>query len=89
MPKGRGKRSGGPWYGEFRERLRFEAGARSIIPDLKQGFAQQVEGAGCRLYFTVDVPHYGRRKGRRSLYEDGAEMGTGVRRWPEGFTSQV
>jgi len=63
MPRGRGgKRSGGPWYGEFRERLLFEADARSMIPDLRNGFAKQVQGAGYRLYFTVEVPHYGRRK---------------------------
>lgn len=57
-----GKRRGGPWYGEFRERIRFESPGYGLFRDLKGSVVRQVKEPGYRLIFSLDVPHYGRRR---------------------------
>jgi hypothetical protein len=56
--KGRGKRRGGPWYGEFRERLRFEGAARRVYKDLRSSIRSNVPEAGYWIRLRVDVPYY-------------------------------
>jgi hypothetical protein len=57
---GPGKRRGGPWYGEFRERLTFERGARAIFPSLKSTLLRGAGGYSAAV--DVDVPGYESRR---------------------------
>jgi hypothetical protein len=63
-----GKPRGGPWYGEFKERLPFEAGAKKAFPELRTAV-----GGGKRGYTVsvgVDVPGYGPRRLRIAFDPD-------------------
>jgi hypothetical protein len=60
--RGPGKRWGGPWYGEFRERLRFEGAARQAYKDLRAGVRSQAPEAGYSIQLRVEVPYYGWRQ---------------------------
>jgi hypothetical protein len=57
-----GKRYGGPWYGEFRERLRQEQELRRFYPDVRGRVVHQVAYAGYSLTMTVPVPDFGTRR---------------------------
>jgi hypothetical protein len=60
-----GKRRGGPWYGEFRERLVFERGARQAFLSLRTKFGR---GAGGYSHTVdVEVPGYEPRQLRISF----------------------
>lgn len=50
-----GKSRGGPWYGEFRERLAFERGAKQAYPTLKSSAGR---GGGYIATVQVDVPGF-------------------------------
>jgi hypothetical protein len=47
----------GPWYGNDRERVRFEGAARLVIDGLRV-----TTGGGRAYYLTLDVPHYDERR---------------------------
>jgi hypothetical protein len=54
-----GKRRGGPWYGEFRERMIFERGARTAFPSMKTNDGR---GGGYTVSAFVGVPGYEDRR---------------------------
>lgn len=56
-----GKRGGGPWYGNFKERHRFEGEALRIHDDLRASQEHNRKLAGRVYRVTVDVPQYGKR----------------------------
>lgn len=47
----------GPWYGNDRERVRFEGAARLVIDGLRV-----TTGGGRAYHLTLDVPHYDERR---------------------------
>jgi hypothetical protein len=57
----KGKRPGGPWYGEFRRRLLFERNARRVYPQLKGATGRHREIYGFAYRVTVEIPTYGTR----------------------------
>jgi hypothetical protein len=57
-----GKRYGGPWYGEFRERFLREQELRWFYPDVRGRVVQQVADAGYWLTLTVQVPGFSTRR---------------------------
>ena len=58
----RGKRPGGPWYGEFRRRLFFERDARREYSVLRGRLGQSQGLTGFVYLVTVEVPTYGPRQ---------------------------
>src|ERR1700730_1860252 len=54
----RGKPSGGPWYGDERQRILFECGARGQVPGLRARTNRAGPRAGRCYLVTLDVPHY-------------------------------
>ena len=54
-----GKGTGGPWYGEDRQRILFERGARARFPGIR---CETLRPGGGRVYrLTVEVPHFDNR----------------------------
>ena len=62
--RGNGPRKGfaGPWYGQDRERLRFEREARRAYPHMRTKVVTNVAEAGYRVLLGVEVPYYGPRR---------------------------
>ncbi len=62
--RGNGPRKGfaGPWYGQDRERLRFESEARRAYPHMRAKVVTNVADAGYRIRLRVEVPYYGSRR---------------------------
>jgi hypothetical protein len=57
-----GKRSGGPWYGDERQRIVFEAGARRRLPSLRGSTLVSGDRAGRVYTASLEVPHYAPRR---------------------------
>lgn len=58
----KGKRLGGPWYGEFRQRLSIERDARRGYPELRGRVGQHQGLSGFAYHLMVDVPTWGPRR---------------------------
>lgn len=56
------KGSRGPWYGQDRERARFEGQARLAFPQMRTKIVTNAVDAGYRIQLSVPVPYYGARK---------------------------
>jgi len=57
-----GKRSGGPWYGNFRDRLLFEGETFQVFKDIQVVQEHNRKLAGRVYRLTVEVPEYGNRR---------------------------
>lgn len=55
------RRSSGPWHGDERQRLLFEARSRGYFPGLR-GFRDPDGRGGWGYVVTIDVPHYETRR---------------------------
>jgi hypothetical protein len=64
--------AGQPWYGNVRERLRFERGARLAHPSLCSAVTGRGARAIVRYQLTVPVPYYEARKLEIQLYNSTA-----------------
>jgi hypothetical protein len=57
-----GKRGGGPWYGDERQRIVFEASARRRLASLRGSTLVSGDRAGRVYTATLEVPHYALRR---------------------------
>jgi hypothetical protein len=55
-------RSGGPWYGQFSKRFRFERGARERLPDLRSSPSRNPQRRGWIYRFNLPVDGYETRR---------------------------
>jgi hypothetical protein len=53
-----GKRSGGPWYGDERERLRYEGVARRHLPTLRGRTIRSGKKSGRVYSVHLEIPYY-------------------------------
>ena len=60
--KVRTKRYGGPWYGNDRQRVSFERGAKQHFPALRGDIRTSGNKAGRTYRVILDVPHYEQRR---------------------------
>lgn len=68
-----GKRYGGPWYAEFRQRLIFEGDARRSNGTVTHRLRREGKTGMIEYRFCVDVPHYEQRH-VTVRFEDGSKI---------------